>query len=134
MSLCRHSKTLIASVLLGLLSTLSARPVQADEIPTGLTHVLNFTDLRGNVRELGPAADRTALVLILLNTECPISNSYVPELNKMQEEWSILDERVDLIGFVSATSLTRKEAVAHSEKFQITFPVLFDGSENSRIC
>jgi hypothetical protein len=97
MSLYRHSKTLIASVILGLLSTQFARPVQADEVPSGLTHVLNFTDLKGNVCELGPAADRTALVLILLNTECPISNSYIPELTKLQEEWSKLDERVDLL-------------------------------------
>jgi hypothetical protein len=98
MSLYRHSKTFIASAILGLLSAQLARPVQADEIPTGLTHVLNFTDLRGNVRDLGPAADRTALVLILMNTECPISNSYVPELNTLQEEWAKFDERFDLFG------------------------------------
>lgn len=118
----------ILTLMLALLSAAQPRCLSADDGGHGLTGALNLPDLGGGVHQLGPTADRTALVLVLLSTECPISNSYIPLLNQLHAEWTVLDERVELIGFISDPSLSRADAVRHSEEFKVSFPVLFDGS------
>ncbi|MBI1313817.1 redoxin domain-containing protein [bacterium] len=124
----RRELSIVAVVALLLLGNLILQRLLADEPVIGLTRPLNFADLTGQVHQLGPDVDRTALVLVLLSTECPISNSYISLLNRLHFEWAQLDRRVDLIGLISDSSLTRAAAVAHSAEFKLAFPVLFDGS------
>ena len=45
-----------------------------------------FADVRGGEYQLPAPADCKALVLIFLGHDCPISNSYAPELNRIRQE------------------------------------------------
>lgn len=100
---------------------------QNQSVP-GITKAFNLTDVHGQVHQLGPTSQRTALVVVLLSTECPISNSYITLLNQRSQEWSKNDLQIDFLGFVSDRTLSRQAALKHSEEFDLKFPVIFDGS------
>ncbi len=63
---------------------------------------------------------------VFLSTTCPISNSYVQELNRL---YKALPSKVELYGVVADSSTTRRKAVDHFHEFGAAFPILFDGSQ-----
>lgn len=73
------------------------------------------------------AADATrGVALVFLSTECPISNSFVPELKKMAAHYA--SRGIPIYGVVSDPSATRAQAIQHRDKYSISFPMIFDGS------
>jgi len=84
---------------------------------------VTLLDLKGKPKRLDRESFLKPTVVVFLGTECPVSNGMVPTMNRVSEE-----KRVDFIGVVSEALVTRWEAVEHSAKFQLKFPVLFDGS------
>jgi hypothetical protein len=62
---------------------------------------------------------------IFLSTTCPISNSYISELNRLQ---GTLPPGVELYGVISEPSTTRSKAVTHFAEYKVAFPILFDAS------
>lgn len=93
--------------------------------------VLKCVDLQGQSHRLGERQNTRLTVVAFLSTECPISNSYLPELNKIFAQHR--DEGVEFYGVISDPSITRTEALAHSREYSIEFPVLFDGSGELRL-
>jgi hypothetical protein len=63
---------------------------------------------------------------VFLSTTCPISNSYITELNRLQR---VLPEGVELYGVVSDPSTTRANASKHFADYEAAFPILFDASQ-----
>ncbi len=63
---------------------------------------------------------------IFLSTTCPISNSYVTELNRLQKA---LPPGVELYGVVSEPHTSRLNASKHFAEYRAEFPILFDASE-----
>ncbi len=87
--------------------------------------------LDGRLVRLGQSSETKAVVVVFLSTVCPISNSYVPLLNKMAT-----DDRlpgIELYGVISEPSVNRSEARAHTDEYGIEFPVLFDASGELRL-
>jgi hypothetical protein len=80
----------------------------------GTTHLLSQND---------KAVTRA---FVFLSTTCPISNSYVQELNRLRETYL---DRVELYGVVSQSSVTRQSAIEHFQEFKAAFPILFDASQ-----
>ncbi len=65
-----------------------------------------------------------AVVLFFVTTDCPIGNSYVPEMNRIREEYG---KRGVLFWAVQAETSTDATAVArYAREFHYQFPVLID--------
>lgn len=65
-------------------------------------------------------------VFVFLSTTCPISNTSLQELNRIQ---LAIPRGVELYGVLSDPNTTRQNASKHFREYQTTFPVLFDGSQ-----
>lgn len=81
-------------------------------------------DLDGRQRTLGSTPGCRGLALVFLATECPISNEYIPRLNKLAEAYS--KKGIEFFGVISDRSVTRVQVRKHSAEFHVKFPVLLD--------
>ena len=89
---------------------------------------INFDllDLRGTLHPLSQNDKGMVRAFVFLSTTCPISNSYIQELNRQYEA---LPSRIQLFGVISNPAISRGEAIKHFRDFDAKFPILFDGSE-----
>jgi thiol-disulfide isomerase/thioredoxin len=87
---------------------------------------LRAVDVEGVSHCLATAPDVKATAVIFLSTQCPISNKYIPELNRLAE--SHAGDGVRIFAVLSDPSLSRDAARQYVKEFQITFTVLFDDS------
>ncbi|MAT73262.1 MAG: alkyl hydroperoxide reductase [Planctomycetaceae bacterium] len=104
----------------------SVRRAKADNAPPDSEKRLAvpLLDLQGTIHELGQNDEGAVRVFVFLSTECPVSNSYLQPLNKLQQ--NIDTEKVHLFGVVTDATVKRAEAAKHFEEFKLTLPVLFD--------
>jgi hypothetical protein len=104
----------------------------ADEANSATTSAPNLDlavlDTAGVAHPLRTNADRAALVVVFLGTECPIANGCIPELNRQFAALIEADSHVSFFGVISDRSVTRLAAAKHAARFEIKFPVLFDAS------
>ena len=84
------------------------------------------TDLDGEVHRIAEDPQHPGAVLVFLSTTCPISNSYIPALNKLAKR--SCGRRIEFYGVISDPAATRVEARKHRDDYEIKFPVLFDAS------
>ncbi len=63
-------------------------------------------------------------MLVFLGPECPISQRYVPELNRIAAQQKT--NATEFYGVVSGRSMTRAKVAAFASEYAITFPVLVD--------
>ncbi|MBI1312156.1 redoxin family protein [bacterium] len=85
---------------------------------------LKGVGLDGALYRLGQSENCRAVVVVFLGTECPISNALIPQLNQLAAECRQRD--VEFFGTISWRSVSRREALQHSEEYAIDFPVLLD--------
>jgi hypothetical protein len=107
---------------LGLVA-LAALPVCAADLPD-FFRVRTATDVQGKPHSLGAAAGTKAVVLVFLGPECPVSQRYVPELNRIAAGQGTND--VEFCGIISGKSITRSNAAFFVKEYAIQYPVLFD--------
>jgi peroxiredoxin len=69
----------------------------------------------------------TEVVLYFITTDCPISNGYVPEMNRIAKEYS--SRGVKFYGVITDTSLSAEVVRKHVKDFGYTFPVLLDPTQ-----
>jgi len=81
-------------------------------------------DLKGNLHQLAERPELKATVLVFLSTECPICIQYVPELNRLVEDYA--GKPVELYGIVSDPVQKRNDAANFVKQFELELPVLFD--------
>jgi hypothetical protein len=83
-----------------------------------------FVDIEG--RELRPLADAgtRALALIFVIQDCPISNSYIPALNRLHESYA--PRGIQLLIVQSDPELTAEDARTHARQYEVGPPVVFD--------
>lgn len=81
-------------------------------------------DVGGQPRTLGALAGETGTAIVFLSTECPISNGYVPGLNRLHQRFGA--QGISLIGVNSNAGQSPAEVAEHVRKFDIRFPVLKD--------
>ena len=123
------SRTHIFVILaaLFLVSTVGLTPVHA--APTGGdVGVLDtrIHDVDGRLHRLGEEVGYGPISLVFLDTECPISRRFIPELNAMADEAS--PRGVQLYGVLSDPTLTAARAREFQQEFQVDFPLLWDSS------
>lgn len=87
---------------------------------------LKLTDVSGAVHSLGDARNSAGMVFVVINTECPISNKLMPQLNRLAKTAS--DAHVEFYGVLSDPTVARADGVKYIKDFSVGFPVLFDAS------
>lgn len=65
-----------------------------------------------------------AVVLFFITTDCPISNSYVPEMNRIAAAYSA--QGVRFYAVVADTETSLEDIRKHAQEFGYAFPVLLD--------
>jgi peroxiredoxin len=67
------------------------------------------------------------VVLFFLTTDCPISNGYVPEMNRIAKEYA--SRGVRTYGVMTDTSVPLADLRKHVKDFAYAFPVLIDPTQ-----
>src|SRR5204863_10113743 len=68
-----------------------------------------------------------AVVLFFVSTDCPVANSYVPEMNRIRAAYEA--RRVRFLAVQAEISTPRAEVVAYAARYGYTFPLVFDPSQ-----
>ena len=114
--------SLVGVIALVASLTLAATPPMPPGVPTPLKGM----DLGGKVYALADKPEIRATAIVFLSTQCPVSNKYIPELNRLAKLHQ--DDGVRLLGVISDPTITRAAAIQYAGEYQIAFPLLFDAS------
>lgn len=106
--------------------TLVSASVRAGESATEALVGLRLYDIAGQPQQLGDRDNCRGIALVFISSECPISNQYVTELNRIYREFR--DKPVEFYGVVVDPVITRSEIAKYIEEFKVEFPVLFDST------
>jgi hypothetical protein len=74
--------------------------------------------------EFRPAADSKALALIFILPDCPIANSFLPEINRLHE--SFFSQGVQFLLVHADSDVSADKAKNHAREYQIQPPVILD--------
>jgi alkyl hydroperoxide reductase subunit AhpC len=85
-----------------------------------------FKDIDGKDHGWSPNR-KTTTVLVFINTDCPIANSYHPVLAKLVED--LKDKNVDIVLVHANPQLTVKQAREHMREYNIQLPVVLDPNQ-----
>jgi len=81
-------------------------------------------DLQGNNRSIHRTSNSKALVLVFILADCPICNSYIPELNRLYH--SCRDRGISMCLVHADPGITAEQAIGHAEEYRIELPVALD--------
>lgn len=85
---------------------------------------LTLADIHGGEHHPLDLADGKPNVFIFITTDCPVSNAYAPEYNRLQADLSA--EGVDLYLVQADRYMTAERATKHAADYQLTATVLLD--------
>ncbi len=97
----------------------------ADPIGWQTHFPFDLQGLNGQQYNLSQNDKLVSRAFVFLSTSCPVSNSYIPELNRLTKT---LPTGVELYGVLSDPSTTREMATKHFAEYKTAFPILFDAS------
>ncbi len=84
----------------------------------------SFANVRGGDWSLPGPNDCKAVVLLFLGHDCPISNSYAPEIKRLCQEFSPGDVAFCVV--YADSELTREEASKHASEYCLPCPAILD--------
>ncbi len=87
-----------------------------------------LADLAGKVHALGKNEAWRVRVFVFLGTECPVSQSCIPELNRLAQRFSGKSQGAEIFGVLSDPSLAPAAAARHFAEWKAEFPVLRDAA------
>ncbi len=87
---------------------------------------LHALSVAGQPHTPGQVPGSRGVVLVVLGSQCPIARKYIPELNRLVDEFA--GQGVEFYGVLSEPHLGRGDAQRFVAEFQPNFPVLFDAS------
>ena len=124
-----RSSSLRLTPLLALVTAagIGAAPAGGSD-PVGILGA-RAVDLDGGVRRLGMdevTSPSRPVALVFLDTACPVSNRYAPDLNELASVAA--DSDVAFFGVLSDPTLSPEDARAHRDDYGLEFPVLFDSA------
>jgi thiol-disulfide isomerase/thioredoxin len=85
---------------------------------------VNLRDVDGVEHRQSEWESRRAVVIFFTTTECPLSNGYIPEMNRLQKEYA--SRNVAFYAVEVDTSIADRDVRKHARDFQIAYPVLID--------
>lgn len=87
-----------------------------------------YTDTAGVEHTSAEWAGKKAVVLFFVATDCPLSNGYVPEMNRIARDYA--PRGVSFYAVQGDASVSIDEVRQHVRDFGYTFPYLIDPSES----
>jgi peroxiredoxin len=90
--------------------------------------VFSFSDTKGQIHTAAEWNGKHAIVLLFLSTDCPLSNNYVPELNRINAAYA--SRGIAFYAIQGDASVAVDEVRKHAQEFGYTFPYLFDPQES----
>ena len=87
----------------------------------------SLLDTKGQKHTLAEWSDKRAVVLLFLTTDCPLSNGYVPELNRIEGVYA--PQNVAFYAVQGDATVALDEVRKHVRDFAYTFPYLLDPKE-----
>ena len=91
---------------------------------------VSSTDLDNRPVNLRPDPSQRATIVVVLSTTCPISNGYLPLLNRLSAACRV--RQVGLVGVLGEPGIDLDEARRHFADHAVDFPVLPDESGDVR--
>lgn len=85
---------------------------------------LKFTDTRSLPRTLDDFGKKKAVVLVFVNTTCPLAQKYLPTLAALEKEYRAKD--VQFVGVNAADDDSLIATATHAVKYEIEFPFVKD--------
>lgn len=82
----------------------------------------------GCLHTIGESSSRRAAVIVFLGMDCPISNGYLPELNRLHKRFE--SAGIQFVGVLSDPFITPSEALRFRDEFELSFPVVRDGNRD----
>jgi hypothetical protein len=107
-----------------LLSLFVVAFASAAETRPHLLRVPTLPDSNGRICHFATNTATRVLVFVFLGPECPISQRYVPELNRIASQHKT--DVMEFYGVVSGRSAAATNATAFAREYAIAFPVLVD--------
>ncbi len=84
----------------------------------------SLSDVAGRVHTPAEWAGKHAIVLFFGSTDCPLSNGYVPELNRIERAYA--SRGIAFYAIQSDPSIAAEEVRRHVKEFGYGFPYLLD--------
>ena len=120
------SALLAASLALSVPALLRPSAVAAAAPKSGARRLTEvpLLDPAGKTHTLAEFKGRKALALVFLGTECPIANSYAPELAALAKEYG--PRGVQVLGINANPDESPAQVAAHAKSYGLPFPVFKD--------
>lgn len=80
------------------------------------------------IRPFATHPDRKAIALLFITLDCPISNAYAPEVQRIVKEYEARGLALFLVH--SDADLTAADAKKHATEFGLNAPILIDGTSS----
>jgi len=88
----------------------------------------SLNDTAGRTHTPAEWAAKRAVVLLFVSTDCPLSNNYVPEFNRIAQTYS--PRGVAFYAVQGDATVALSEVKKHVQEFGYTFPYLIDPQES----
>jgi peroxiredoxin len=88
----------------------------------------SLTDTNGQIHTSAEWNGKRAIVLLFVTTDCPLSNGYVPEMNRIAHDYA--PRGVEFYAIQGDATIAPDEVRRHAKEFGYTFPYLFDPQES----
>ena len=107
----------ILAVVLGAVLTVS-NPVVA----------FHVQDTAGKLHTPAEWKGKTAILFFFVASDCPVSNSYVPEMNRIAQEYAA--RGVFTLAVLPESEISLEAAKTYAREYHFAFPVLLDRSQD----
>src|SRR5438270_9304376 len=81
-------------------------------------------DVQGGIHTSAEWTGRRAVVLFFITTDCPVGNSYVPEMNRLREAYA--NRGVAFYAVQADPSVHEADVAKYANEYHYTFPLLLD--------
>jgi len=88
----------------------------------------SLPDTAGRVHTPAEWNGKRAVVLFFASTDCPIANSYVPEMNRIHDAYA--SRGIAFLVVQGDATIATSAVVQYAKEYNYTFPYLFDPKES----
>lgn len=94
----------------------------------GAAPQFSLSDTTGHTHTAAEWSGKHAVVLLFVSTDCPLSNNYVPELNRISQSYG--PRGVAFYAVQGDATVALSEVKKHVQEFGYSFPYLIDPKES----
>jgi thiol-disulfide isomerase/thioredoxin len=96
--------------------------------PSGEWQKMSLADSEGKMHTSAEWAGKRAVVLLFVTTDCPLSNGYVPEFNRLERAFG--QQGVIFYAVQGDATIAAEDVRRHVKEFGYRFPYLLDPQES----